>query len=390
MTKATNHSPTLSPTLAPIHDLRRELASRFPERREVIDGALCAVLAGEHALLLGPAGTGKSALVRAIAQAFGGKYFERLLTKFATPEEIFGPISLRALENDRYARVVTDKLPEAQFAFIDEVFRGNSAILNSLLTAMNEKIFHNDVPIAMPLVSLFGATNELPEGRELEALFDRFLFRFDVQYLRRPTNFRAVVTAPEPVPSIKLPFQALVDAQAAARSVAVTDSTVDALIAIRDACNAEGIAVSDRRWKKTLKVVQANAFLAGESATTPEDLLILTDSLWREPRERPKVARLVGELADPVSAKAAEILDAARETAARVAGLRSSDRKAYISNAAQALDEFRAQQAKLTELTRSAGPRAKGTLADATQEIGQLHADLARSVTSGLGLGGLR
>jgi MoxR-like ATPase len=136
--------------------------------------------------------------------------------------------------------------------------------------------------------------------------------------------------------------------------------------------------------------VQANAYLAGESGTTPEDLLILTDSLWREPRERPKVARLVGELADPVSAKAAEILDAARETAARVAGLRSSDRKAYISNAAQALDEFQAQQAKLTELTRSAGPRAKGTLADATQEIGQLHADLARSVTSGLGLGGLR
>jgi MoxR-like ATPase len=391
MTKATNHAPTLSPTLAPIHDLRRELAARFPERREVIDGALCAVLAGEHALLLGPAGTGKSALVRAIAQAFGGKYFERLLTKFATADELFGPISLRALENDRYARVVTDKLPEAQFAFIDEVFRGNSAILNSLLTAMNEKLFHNDgAPTPMPLVSLFGATNELPEGKELEALFDRFLLRFDVQYLRRPSNFRAVVTAPEPIPSITLPFQALVDAQAAARGVAVTDPTVDALIAIRDACNAEGISVSDRRWKKSLKVVQANAFLAGESATTPEDLLILTDSLWREPRERPKVARLVGELADPVSAKAAEILDAARETAARVAGLRSADRKAYISNAAQALDEFQAQQAKLFELTRSAGPRAKGTLADATQEIGQLHADLARSVTSGLGLGGLR
>ena len=137
-------------------------------------------------------------------------------------------------------------------------------------------------------------------------------------------------------------------------------------------------------------VPQHELVRAVEEATTPEDLLILTDSLWREPRERPKVARLVGELADPVSAKAAEILDAARETAARVAGLRSSDRKAYISNAAQALDEFRAQQAKLTELTRSAGPRAKGTLADATQEIGQLHADLARSVTSGLGLGGLR
>jgi hypothetical protein len=113
---------------------------------------------------------------------------------------------------------------------------------------MNEKLFHNDgAPTPMPLVSLFGATNELPEGKELEALFDRFLLRFDVQYLRRPTNFRAVVTAPEPVPSIKLPFQALVDAQAAARSVAVTDSTIDALIAIRDACNAGVLPAGVRR-----------------------------------------------------------------------------------------------------------------------------------------------
>ena len=370
--------------------LRQDLAARFPERREVIDGALCAVLAQEHALLLGPPGTAKSMLCRAIAQAFGGRYFERLVTKFSTPEELFGPISLKALEQDRYARVITDKLPEAHFAFIDEIWKSSSAILNSLLTLVNERVYHNGQPVPCPLVTLFGASNELPEGKELEALFDRFLLRFDIQYLRRPASFRAVVTAPEPSAPVSLSFQTLTDAQAAARNVAVTDATVDALMAIRDASNAEGISVSDRRWKKSLKVVQANAFLAGESSTTPEDLLILTDSLWREPRERPKVARIVGELADPVSAKAVEILDAARETAARVAGLRSSDRKAYISSAAQALDDFQAQQAKLTELTRSAGPRAKTTLADAAQEIGQLHADLARSVTSGLGLGGLR
>jgi MoxR-like ATPase len=141
------------------------------------------VLAGEHVLLLGPPGTAKSALVRAIAQAFGGTYFERLLTKFSTPEELFGPISLKALEQDRYQRVTAGKLPEAEFAFVDEVFKANSAILNSLLTAMNERLFHNDgAPTQMPLVALFGASNELPEGKELEALFDRFLLRFDVQY----------------------------------------------------------------------------------------------------------------------------------------------------------------------------------------------------------------
>src|SRR3954468_4394433 len=138
-----------------LNQLRTELNARFPERREIIDGALCAVLAKEHVLLLGPPGTAKSALVRAIAQAFDGTYFERLLTKFSTPEELFGPISLKALEQDRFARVTVGKMPEADFAFVDEVFKANSAILNALLSVVNERIFHNDgAPMQCPLVSL--------------------------------------------------------------------------------------------------------------------------------------------------------------------------------------------------------------------------------------------
>lgn len=134
-----------------ITQLSTDLTTRFPERKDVIEGALAAVLACEHVLFLGPPGTAKSALARAIAQAFGGIYFERLLTKFSTPEELFGAISLKALEQDRFARVVTGKLPEAEFGFVDEVFKANSAILNSLLTLVNERIFHNDgQPVACP------------------------------------------------------------------------------------------------------------------------------------------------------------------------------------------------------------------------------------------------
>src|SRR4029079_7278748 len=126
----------------------------------------------------------------------------------------------------------------------------------------------------------------------------------------------------------------------------------------------EGIVASDRRWKKSLKLVQASAWLAGEKKTCPEDLTILTDSLWREPKERSKVARIVGNLADPASAQATEILDAAREIAAKVAALKSGDRKAYISQAAQAVEQFDAQQAKLALLAKSGGRRAKVVIKD--------------------------
>jgi MoxR-like ATPase len=376
--------------LTSLRQLRNDLGVIFLERREVIDGALCAILAGEHVLLLGPPGTGKSAIVRAIAQAFTATYFERLLTKFTTPEELFGPFSLSALEQDRYARVTTGKLPEAQFAFTDEIWKANSAILNSLLTLVNERVFHNDgAPTRCPLISLFGASNELPEGKELEALFDRFLLRYDVHYLLRPTHFRAMVVAPDPELLMTYPLEVLTAAQGQVKAVKITDATVDSLLAIRDTCKAEGIEVSDRRWKRVLKLAQASAFLAGEKTTTPEDLLILADSLWREPKDRAKLARIVGQHADPVSAKAGEILDAARETAAKIAGLKNSgtDRREHTAQAAQALEDFMKQKKKLETLAESAGPRAKTTISDAAQEITQLHAELARSLSTTLGIG---
>ena len=374
-------------TNTPICTLRIDLTTRFPERKDVISGALAAVLAGEHVLLLGPPGTAKSALARAIAQAFGGSYFERLLTKFSTPEELFGAVSLRELEQDRFARVVTGKLPEAEFAFIDEIFKANSAILNSMLTLVNERVFHNDgQPVTCPLVTMFGASNELPEGKDLEALFDRFLMRFEVAYLLRPANLKLVLSAPEPTAAPVMTMADLRKAQAEVAKVAITDETIEALIQIRDACKAEGIIASDRRWKKALKIVQAVAWMAGEKKTSPEDLAILIDSLWREPKDRPKVARLVGKLADPVGAQAAEVLDAARETAAKVAALQAGDRKQYIAQAAQALEQFQAQQKKLGQLTKGAGRRATSVIQDANDEILALHTDLARTVSAGLGL----
>src|SRR5689334_616892 len=109
--------------------LQAELCSAFPERKDVIAGSLAAILAGEHLMLIGPPGTGKSLMVRTIARAFGGTYFEHLLTRHSVPEDLFGPISLTALAQDRFVRVTKSKLPDAEFVFLDEIWKSNSAVL---------------------------------------------------------------------------------------------------------------------------------------------------------------------------------------------------------------------------------------------------------------------
>jgi len=179
--------------------LSTRLGARFQERQAVIEGMLCAALAGEHVLLLGPPGTAKSALARELCAAVNGAgYFEWLLSKFTSPEELFGPISLTALKTDTFKRVTAGKLPEAHVVFLDEIFKSNSGVLNTLLTALNERKFHNG-PVAqeIPLRLAVGASNELPEGAELAALYDRFLVRYWVERVRTPDTFFAMLTGGE-------------------------------------------------------------------------------------------------------------------------------------------------------------------------------------------------
>src|SRR5215467_2924543 len=172
-----------------VHALRRDvievLKQRFVGRDEVIDLIALAVVAGEHLFLFGPPGTAKSALIRQFASAVRGRYFEYMLTRFSEPNEIFGPIDIAQLREGRVVTVTAGMLPEAEFAFLDELFNANSAILNNLLTVLNERVYRRGAEThRLPLVSLFSASNHLPEDDALKALFDRFLLRCHVQNLK--------------------------------------------------------------------------------------------------------------------------------------------------------------------------------------------------------------
>lgn len=275
--------------------LARSLNAQYGERDEVIEGMVCAALAGEHVLLLGPPGTAKSALARSFTSGIhGAEYFEWLLSKFSAPEELFGPISLSGLERDEYRRVVTGKLPEAHIAFLDEIFKANSAILNSLLTAINERRFHNGgQPMALPLRMVVGASNELPDGPELAALYDRFLVRFWVDYIGNAKLFTAMLSAPavNQTPHIKLADWDKAHAEVLA--VVFPADLGEAFYKLRGILGGKGIKVSDRRWKRCVTLVKAAAWLAGEKVVDTEHLAILRSALWQEPEQISEVGAAV-------------------------------------------------------------------------------------------------
>jgi len=271
------------------------------ERRQSIRLCLLAALAGEHTLFIGPPGTAKSELARRLHAVFSdARYFERLLTRFSVPEELFGPLSIQALEEDRYERHTDGFLPNASIAFIDEVFKANSAILNALLTLLNEREFDNGAGRQRcPLISAVGATNEIPEDEVGEAFLDRFLVRLPVNTVSA-AGFTALLEAgavrawtPPPAELALTQDDLATLAQHAAR-VTIPPALVAVLAELRQHFTTEKIYVSDRRWVKIVWLLRIAASTEGRSATAPWDLLLLP---WLTAPDAPRQAAVADWLA---------------------------------------------------------------------------------------------
>lgn len=320
------------------------LKRRFVGRDEVIDLIALAAVAGEHLFLYGPPGTAKSLLVRAFAAGVRCRYFEYLLTRFSEPNEVFGPVDLVRLREGVVTTVTAGMLPDAEFAFLDELFNANSAILNNLLTVLNERVFRRGIEThRLPLVTAFAASNHLPEDDALQALFDRFLLRCPVQPLPReqlPALLAAgwaIERGDGPATAAELSADDLRALNRQVRQVsldAVLEGYGAAVVKVRDL----GVALSDRRAVKVLKLVAASAVLCGRGAANASDLWVLR-YVWDRveqvgplaalvagllkdiPDDRPHPRAVPAERVDP-EALATELADAEKEA---VAGLKLLD-----------------------------------------------------------------
>ncbi|MEE6042724.1 AAA family ATPase [Avibacterium paragallinarum] len=329
---------------ARLKKLLRQLNQGMHEREHILAVSLLAAIAGHNTFLYGPPGTAKSLISRRLACAFESKnYFECLMNRFTTPEEIFGPISLKALKEDNYVRQIEGYLPTADFAFLDEIWKSSPAILNNLLTIINEHLFKNGSDrIDVPLKSLIAASNEIPEENQgLEALYDRFIVRMLVPPIQNNATFNQLLNSKPSAEKLYLDQDLIISNhemqqwRQQIQEVQLSEETLEAIQQIRQQLNqaeqekkkkkkasktkkgtaettsteenteeeeeeTPSIYVSDRRWQRAAMLLKASAFCNDRTETNFTDLFLLKYCLWTTPENREYIAEVVdGVIAEP-------------------------------------------------------------------------------------------
>ena len=326
--------------------LLQEMNRGIYEKNTEISLSLLAALAGESVILLGPPGVAKSMVARQLKTAFrDARSFEYLMSRFSTPDEIFGPVSIQKLKtSDTYERAVEGYLPTADVVFLDEIWKAGPAIQNTLLTVINEKIFRNgNREMHLPLKLLVAASNELPaKGEGLEALWDRFVIRIESRPIKLEKNFRAMLLESHAdfsgstgvlghadfadnadFSDLKITAEEYAEWAEKICKVGVKEEVLDAISAIRkslravnvdEAAERRNIYVSDRRWKNIVRLLRTSAFMQDREEVDICDLLPIYHCLWQEPEERDAIRSIViRALFSPFAEKLVEMKNALAE-----------------------------------------------------------------------------
>ena len=316
------------------------------EKETEISLSLLAALAGESIILLGPPGVAKSMVARQLKTAFrDAQSFEYLMSRFSTPDEIFGPVSIQKLKtSDTYERAVEGYLPTADVVFLDEIWKAGPAIQNTLLTVINEKNFRNgNREMHLPLKLLVAASNELPaKGEGLEALWDRFVIRIESRPIKLEKNFRAMLLEAHAdfsrstrvlghadfadnadFSDLKITAEEYAEWAERIDKIGVKIEVLDAISAIRkslravnvdEAAERRNIYVSDRRWKNIVRLLRTSAFMQDREEVEICDLLPIYHCLWQEPEERDAIRTIViRALFSPFADKLVEMKNALAE-----------------------------------------------------------------------------
>jgi MoxR-like ATPase len=288
-------------------EVARVLNQHFLDKQEIIRLLVISAIAGEHMVLVGPPGTAKSAMIRMFARLVDARYFEYLLTRFTEPNELFGPVDIKEFREGRYTRRTENMLPEAEIVFLDEIFKSNSAILNSLLHIINERKFSNGPEVRdVPLISMYAASNEVPNDESLSAMFDRFLLRVLSENLDS-YHFHELMTrgVSNEIRSMTGKHEGL-GARVSAADLRSLQRHFDRFMHFPEdfmakykglvfQIRSEGITVSDRRAVKLLKLFAASAVFDGRNRVTDGDFFILRH-IWNNLDQ----AELLEEIVNPV------------------------------------------------------------------------------------------
>ncbi len=301
-----------------IKTLLNSLNKGVYEKEEVMALSLLSAIAGESIFLLGAPGVAKSLIARQLKYAFfegskKGGHFEYLMNRFSTPDEIFGPVSISKLkDHDKYERVVDNYLPKATVVFLDEIWKAGPSIQNALLTVLNEKIYRNgEEEIKVPMKALISASNELPvKGEGLEALWDRFLIRYDVKGIAGEESFREMISrSPKVYDNVvedneKITGEEYSQWSEQIDSIEVSENIFHVIEVVRnyvdeynkkDEQKENQIYISDRRWKKIVRLLRTSAFLNGRKAVDLMDCFLIAHCIWNEQGQQELMSLFVND-----------------------------------------------------------------------------------------------